>query len=84
MQDTRTGKMIPLDVKDYIDRSGDFKARLADITRDKRFLGEKAGIPEYAQGPVFSIDEEVEIKGGRFRVRGFECGLLHLEGISKR
>jgi len=40
-------------------------------------------IPEQHRGPSFEVDEELVIKGGRFKVSGFEGGFLHLVGIPK-
>ena len=87
MQDSRTGEMFGLDMSEFYKdatKKGNFEDRIRELTTDPRFLqrkGEEAGIPLQHQGPVFQIDEEVELKGGRFKVRGFEGGLLHLQGL---
>lgn len=89
MEDYRTGAMTELNPEvtaDIPDRSGNFKQRISDLMRDPNFLkrtGEQAGIPVEHQGPVFEISEEVMLKGAKFRVRGFEGGLLHLQGLPK-
>jgi len=87
MYDDRSGAMteLPDEIFAALKKSeGTFKQRLAESMRKPEFIkqaGEAAGIPAERQGPVFTIDEEVELKGRRFRVRGFEGGLLHLQGI---
>ena len=68
MQDTRTGKMVCLN-EEVVKKEG-IKA-----------AGEKKGIPERYQGPVFKMHEEVEIRGGRFRVERFKHGKMLLSGI---
>lgn len=68
MQDTRTGKMVGLD-EQVVKNEG------------IRVAGEKKGIPEKYQGPVFEIHEELEIKGGRFRVERFKHGKMLLSGL---
>jgi hypothetical protein len=89
MQDYRTGAMTELKpevMAGIPDRSGNFKQRLKDLMRDSAFVkraGEQSGIPVEHQGPVFEISEEVVLKGAKFRVRGFEGGLLHLQGLPK-
>lgn len=83
MQDTRTGEFKPIDINAAYKNFGSFDKRISEIMRFKT-AGEKAGIPVEYQGPVFRIDEVITIKGANFRVRGFEGGLLHLEGIPKR
>ena len=92
MQDNRTGAIVEIN-GDALARleeltkpipKGQFKLRIADLMRDPSFVrkaGEASGIPAEYQGPVFHIDEELTIKGGKFRVRGFEGGMLHLEGL---
>ena len=91
MQDTRTGILVELEsdvaqraLKEEVKRS--FKDRMKTLGMNEEYLrsrGIAAGIPAEHQCPVFCIDEEVTVKGGRFRVRGFEGGLLHLEGIPR-
>lgn len=88
MQDNRDGQLKELNIEKMVsnaaDDSVDFKTRLKNVMKDPKFVqkaGEQNGIPFRAQGPVFSIDEIVEVKGGEFKVRGFQGGLLHLEGI---
>jgi hypothetical protein len=91
MQDNRDGQMKELDVekmaRNAANDSVDFKTRIKNLMKDPKFVqkaGEDIGIPFHAQGPVFSVDEIVEVKGGQFRVRGFNGGLLHLEGIPSK
>ena len=91
MQDTRNGELREIDIAtdlESLNQSADFNNRIADlmkITNKTRQAiqkaGEEAGIPVEYQGPVFQIDEVITIKGANFRIRGFEGGLLHLEGI---
>lgn len=96
MQDCNTGIMQEVDLKSLelanqlavkLPTDGrSFRERFADITRDPKFrksIQDNTGILDENQGPIFSIDEELEIKGGKFRVRGFEGGLLHLEGVPR-
>ena len=89
MQDYQTGAMVELNpevVKGIAEADMTFKQRLADLMKHpdfRRKAGEDAGIPVEQQGPVFEIDEIVELKGSRWRVRGFEGGLLHLEGVPR-
>ena len=88
MMDDRTGSLmeIPDEVIKNIPKK-DFKQRIADLMRDPGFRERvESGmcIPAEKQGPVFEIDEIVELKDRRFRVRGFEGGLLHLEGLPHR
>jgi hypothetical protein len=96
MQDCNTGTMYEVDLKslelanklaDRLPKDGrSFQERFADITRDPKFrksIQDNTGILDENQGPLFSIDEEVEIKGGKFRVRGFEGGFLHLQGVPR-
>jgi len=76
MQDTRDGRMVEIPAE-MLEKTGWIKGGFEKHLREAM----KQNIPEEHQGPIFSIDEEVEVKGGRFKVRGFEGGLLHLEGI---
>ena len=80
MQDTRDGRMVEIPAKMLKDiptwPKGGFEAHLREQM--------KQNIPTRSQGPIFSIDEEVNVNGGKFKVRGFEGGLLHLQGIPKQ
>ena len=85
--------MVPLDVNVLAKMLPTETAKLSDVNErireamtDPKFrkdAGTQAGIPEGYQGPVFFIDEIVKVKGEKFRVRGFEGGLLHLQGVPR-
>ena len=87
MQDTSTGRMVELNpetLKGINWEGGSFKNHLnAAMKRSFQKAVKEAGIAVEHQGPVFTIDEIVELKGSKFKVRGFEGGLLHLEGVPK-
>ncbi len=68
MQDLRTGEMRELNPaqKKMLE---ELKGRSVSLTEAMEIAKDEA-IPNRAdQGPVFQNGEEVEIKGGRFRVR---------------
>lgn len=67
----------------YDKRTGDMVGLNEQIVKDKGIVaaGEAKGIPEKYQGPVFEIHEELEIKGGRFRVERFKHGKMLLAGL---
>lgn len=79
MQDCSTGRIVevPAEMLNNIPEwpKGGLEKHLREQMKSK--------IPAEVQGPIFSIDEIVEVKGGKFRVRGFEGGLLHLEGVPR-
>ena len=86
MQDNRDGAVRGLDHA-FLEQQ---KKMLANITgktyaqaQREAFVktGEKAGIPEQYQGPVFTLGEELVIKGGRFKVARFRHGKMLLQGL---
>lgn len=88
MQDTRTGDMVPLDLQEDIlgnTRKRNFKDTLSELQK----AGEAAGIPTEHQGLVLRVGDIVTVKehryhrASKFEVRGFEGGLLHLEGVKE-
>ena len=78
MQDTRSGNLVPLRLlRDIpVDLVTGLPPGAAFVA-----AGEAAGIPRTHQGPVFRVGEEIEIKGGRFRVRSVGHKGLVLEGL---
>jgi hypothetical protein len=86
MQNSHTGQMVPLGFHDVIPERTDFEP--FDVRR-KRAAIERAlqkakddAIPNRDhQGPVFFTGEELEIKGGRFRVAEIMATGLILQGI---
>jgi len=80
MQDLETGEMIPLDparMKLVEELSGEIDRQ------DKAFAKAKdAAIPDRTrQGPVFSVGEELMIKGGRFKVHAISGKRLYLDSL---
>jgi hypothetical protein len=55
-------------------RDGSLKEIFGDIPIDE--AGAKVGIPKQFQGPVFKIGEQIEIRGGQFKVHAF--GKTHI------
>ena len=62
MQDRDTGEMMALNSKQF---QKEAKNDLAEALKNEadRIL------PKNRQGPIFQVGEELEIKGGRFRIR---------------
>jgi len=84
MFDDRSGAMVGVDFDEEMqaELQKPFKDRLVDVQRRGfQKAGKGAGVPIKAQGPVFTIGEKVEVKGRPFEVRGFDGGLLHLQGV---
>jgi len=85
MQDMRTGDMVPVDV--ILDKME--TRNFEETMRDLRKAGEAANIPEEHQGLVLGVGDIVTVKehrfhrASKFEVRGFEGGLLHLQGLPK-
>ncbi len=79
--DMRTGEMVGFEIPEGIREKLD--ELTGQQTRDqfRQLCSGQSGIPAEHLGPVFEIDEVVEVKGERFRVRGFDGGLLHLQGL---
>jgi hypothetical protein len=80
MQDTRTGDLIeiPDDLTAQINNTSltepEIHSRLGQLMDEARL------IPTPHQGPIISVGEEIDIKGGRFSVLAFSGRLLVLQG----
>ena len=87
MYDNRDGSLAILG-EDVMDRERrrlqDIKPALPPEEVSRRAMvaaGEANGIPEKYQGPVFSIGDELDINGGRFKVARFKHGKMLLSGL---
>jgi hypothetical protein len=90
MQDTNTGLMVPLDADAEKAMREIHEAQMSGLTSELRSAEERfqkakdAAIPiRENQGPVFSVGEELEIRGGKFRVHSMTSGRLYLDSIAK-
>lgn len=66
-QDLRTGEMVPLDPKEFTKESVQ-EAFDRVVSREH-------------QGPIFTVGEELEIRGGRFRVHAISSKRIYLDSI---
>jgi hypothetical protein len=75
MQDLRTGELVPLD----------YQNAMRDIIQGKLQEAKDKAIPQREfQGPVFSVGEILDIKGGRFQVQRMRrSGILVLKGLPR-
>lgn len=80
--DMRSGEMVPIDDSAMEALRASCREVSERETEDLlRKQLEAQGVPRADQGPIFKIGDRVEIKGATFEVRGFEGGLLHLQGV---
>lgn len=52
---------------------------LRDLTQEAK---DETGVPRRFQGPVFTVGEIVDVKGGKFRIQSFgKRGRIVLRGV---
>jgi len=89
MQDSRDGAVYPMDDA-LIEQQKKMLMNMPGMSlanaRSGAIVaaGEAKGIPEKYQGPVFVMGEELDIRGGRFKVARFKHGKMLLEGLPKK
>jgi len=79
MQDLRTGELRAL--------PPDFAKLVAEMPKSADAIQQMkdAVIPNRAdQGPVFSVGEEVSVKGGRFKVHAIQGRRLYLDSLARQ
>jgi hypothetical protein len=82
MQDLESGDMVPIDPK-LLERFG-VEQWIGELDRQLQTAKDEA-IPERAnQGPVFSVGEELEIRGGRFRVHAITEKRIYLDSLPRK
>lgn len=85
MQDLRTGNMVPLDPK-FLEGLGEQKGPFESWgnVNDQLQRAKDAAIPQReAHGPIFSVGEVIEIRGGKFRVHAISGRRLYLDSLPK-
>ena len=81
MQDLESGDMVPIDPK-LLERFG-VNPELGELDRQLQ-AAKDATIPERKnQGPIFSVGEELEIRGGRFRVHAITEKRIYLDCLPR-
>ena len=82
MQDLESGDMVPIDPK-LLKRFG-VEQSIGELDRQLQ-TAKDAALPEREhQGPIFSVGEELEIRGGRFRVHAITEKRLYLDSLPRK
>lgn len=87
MQDLSTGSLIPL-TPQQLDEEMKRRAKTEEFIRGLRPLQNQiqaAKLPPVEdRGPIFTVGEVLEIRGGRFRISKIAKGKLILRGLPRQ